>query len=80
MSNNHLKNFLHAENPIFHKISSIKTISKKTREMIKRFCQINEVSDDNENAISCDYDNIDKLNKLNINRRHDLFILHLNIS
>ena len=70
MSNNDLKNFLHAENPIFHKI----------REMMKCFCQINQVFDDNENAISCDYYNIDELNKLNINRHHDLFILHFNIS
>ena len=47
---------------------------------MKRFCQINQVFDDNENTISCDYYNTDKLNKLNINRHHHLFILHLNIS
>ena len=80
MSNNNLKNFLHAENPIFHKISSIKTMSKKPRGMMKRFCKINQVFDDNENATSCNYYNIDELNKLNINRHHSLFILHLNIS
>ena len=54
MSSNDLKSFLHAENSIFHKNSSIKTISKKTREMAKRFWQINHVFDHNENAISCD--------------------------
>ena len=75
-----LKNFLHAENPIFHKISSIKRMSKKTRGMMKCFCQINQVFDNNENAISYDYYNIDELNKLNINRHHNLFIPHLNIS
>ena len=80
MSNNNLKSLLYAENPIFHKNSSIKAVSKKTREMTKRFCQINQVFDNNENAISCDYYNLDLLNKLNINRYHDLFILHLNIS
>ena len=48
--------------------------------MMKRFCQINQVFDDNENTISCDYYSTDKLNKLNINRHHHLFILHLNIS
>ena len=48
--------------------------------MMKHFCQINQVFDDNENTISCDYYNTDKLNKLNINRHHHLFILHLNIS
>ena len=80
MSNNNVKNNLHAENPIFHKISSIKTTSKKTREIMNCFCQINQVFDDNENVISCDYYNIDELTKLNINGQHDLFILHLNIS
>ena len=80
VSNNDLKSFLHAENPILHKNSSITTMSKKTREMMKRFCQINQVFDDNENAIRCDYYNIVELNKLNINRNHNLFILYLNIS
>ena len=80
MSNNDLKSFLHAENPIFHKSSSVKAMSKKTREIIKRFCQINRVFHDNQNTISCDYYNIDELNKLSISRHHNLFILHLNIS
>ena len=53
---------------------------EKTREIMKRFCQMNQVFDDNENAINFDYYNIDELNKLNINRHHDLFILNLNIS
>ena len=55
-------------------------MSKKAREMMKRFCQINQVFDDNENAICYDYYNIVELNKLNINRNHKLFILYLNIS
>ena len=79
MSNDR-KSFLYAENPIFHKISFMKTMSKKTKEIMKWFCQINQVLGNNENAISCDYYNTDELNKLNINRHHDLFILHLNIS
>ena len=54
-------------------------MSKKTRYMMKRFCQINQAFDDNENAISCVYFNIDELNELNINR-YALSILHLNIS
>ena len=77
---NDRKSFLYAENPIFHKISFIKTMFKKTKEIMKWFCQINQVLGNNGNAISCDYYNIDELNKLNINRHHDLFILHLNIS
>ena len=51
-------------------------MSKKTREMMKHFYQINQVFDVNENAISCDYYNIDELRKLNISRHHDLHFLH----
>ena len=64
----------------FYKSSSIKRMCEKTREIMKRFCQMNQVFDDNENAINFDYYIIDELNKLNINRHHDLFILNLNIS
>ena len=80
MSNNDLKSFLHVENPIFYKNSSIKTMPKKTREMMKLFCQMNQVFDDNENEISFDYCSIDDPNKLNMNMHHNPFILHLNIS
>ena len=64
MSNTNLKNFLHAENPIFHNISSIKTMSKENRELMRGFCQINQVFGDNENAISCNYYNIDNSTNL----------------
>lgn len=47
--------------------------------MMKRFCQISQVFDDDKNAISCDCCNIDEINKLSINRHRVLFILHLNI-
>lgn len=51
----------------------------KGTEMMKRFCQISQVFDDDKNAISCDCCNIDEINKLSINRHRVLFILHLNI-
>ena len=76
MSNNDLKSFLHVENPIFYRNSSIKTMPKKTREMMKLFCQMNQVFDDNENEISFDYCSIDDPNKLNMNMHN---MLHLNI-
>ena len=47
---------------------------------MNNFCQMNQVFDNNENAISCYYYNIDELNKLNINRHNNLLILHLDIS
>ena len=66
MSNNHQKN-LHAAKPASSsKGTSIKTTSKKAREMMKRFCQINQFFEDNENVLSCDYCSIEELNKLNI--------------
>ena len=80
MSNNDLKNLLHATKPTSSsKNTSIKTISNKTREMMKCFCQINKFFDDNENVISWDYYNIEDLNKLKTDK-HGFCILHLTIS
>ena len=45
MSDNDLKSFLYAGKPIFYKNSSIKIMSRKTKEMMKRFCQRNQVFD-----------------------------------
>lgn len=80
MSNNDLKNLLHATKPTSSsKNTSIKTISNKTREMMKCFCQINKFFDDNENVISWDYYSIEDLNKLKTDK-HGFCILHLTIS
>ena len=63
MSNNDQKNLLHAAKPTSSsKGKSIKTISKKAREMMKRFCQINQFFEDNENVLICDYCSIEELN------------------
>lgn len=43
MLNNYLKRFFHTEKPILHTNSSIKTMHKNTRQMIKRFCRINYI-------------------------------------
>ena len=47
--------------------------------MMKRFRQINQFFDDNENVISCEYYSIEELSKLNTNK-HDLYKLHVNTS
>ena len=73
---NSQERFLHVENPMFHKNSSITTMSMKTREMKKRFCQINQVFDDNGKTISCHYYNFNKLSKLSMNRHHKLFTFY----
>lgn len=46
--------------------------------MIKRFSQINQIFDDYEDVISCDYYSIDEINKLNTDK-HELYKLHLYI-
>ena len=45
-----------------------------------RFKQINELLDPSENLTSCDYYNINDINKLRIINENDLSVIHLNIS
>ena len=47
MLNNELKSFLYtAKNTSFSKNVSIKTLSKQTREIMKCFCQIYQIFED----------------------------------
>ena len=46
--------------------------------MMKRFSQIDQIFDDYENVISCDYYSIDEINKFNTDK-HKLYKPHLNI-
>ena len=47
--------------------------------MMSHFKQVNQLFDQSENSISCDYYDIDDLNKIVINQS-DLTVIHLNIS
>ena len=56
MSKIDLRNLLRAAKPSsFSKSTSIKKISMKTREMMKPFCQINQIFEDKENVAICEY-------------------------
>ena len=46
---------------------------------MSRFMQVNQLFDQSENSISCDYYNVDNLNKIVINQS-DLAVMHVNIS
>ena len=52
---------------------------KESLRKMKRFCQINQIFDDNKIVIICNYSSNEDLNKLNTGK-HDLYILDLNIS
>ena len=47
--------------------------------MVSRFKKVNKLFDQSENSISCDYYDVDDLNKIVINQS-DLTAIHLNIS
>ena len=53
--------------------------SKEIKKMMSRFKQVNQLFDQSENSISCDYYDVDNLNKIVINQS-DIAVIHLNIS
>ena len=78
MNNKDLRNFLYSTNtPPPPKV--ITKSSEEIKSMMARFKQVNQLFDGNENSISCDYYDINELNKLSVNQK-DLKIIHLNIS
>ena len=56
-----------------------KKLNKQTRELMKKFSQISQLNDPNENTVSCDYYDLNNFNKV-IAIKQDLAVLHLNIS
>ena len=78
MSKIDLRNLRAAKATSFSKSTSIETISMKTREMMKPFCQINQIFEDKENVIICEY--YSNKHQQSYYRKYDLYILHLNIS
>ena len=57
---------------------SYKNRAKKYKKMMSRFKQVNQLFNQSENSIGCDYYDVDDLNKIVINQS-DL-VIHLNIS
>ena len=58
----------------------LKKMKKKTKEFLKKFCEMSQIFEQSENPFSCDCYHISVFNKLKINKQQDLSILHLNIS
>ena len=58
----------------------LRKINKKTKEFLKKFCKMNQIFDQSDNLISCDYYDIPEFKKKKIREQQDVSILHLNIS
>ena len=56
-----------------------KKLNKQTRKLIKKFSQISQLNASNENTVSCNYYDLNDFNNV-IVTKHDLAVLHLNIS
>ena len=63
-----------------HASPMVKKINKKTKEFLKKFCEMNQIFDQSDNLINCDYYDIPEFKKMKIREQQDLSILHLNIS
>ena len=75
-TNKDLKNLLSNSCP---KKSILKKVDQKTKIHIEKLKELNQVLDEKENNISCDYFEIDEFKKIKI-KQHESSLLHLNIS
>ena len=74
--NKDLKNLLSNS---FPKKSILKKVDQKTKIHLEKFKEPNQVLNETENNISCDYFEIDEFRKIKI-KQHNFSLLHLNIS
>ena len=56
-----------------------KKLNKQTRELMKKFSQISQLNDPNEDTVSSEYYELNDFNKVIVTKQ-DLAVLHLNIS
>ena len=63
-----------------HPKSIPRKMNKKTKEFLKKFCEMSQIFEQSENPLSCDYYDISDFKKLKINKQQDLSVRHLNIS
>ena len=63
----------------FPKKSILKKVDQKTKIHLEKFKELNQVLNETENNISCDYFEMDEFKKIKI-KQHDFLLLHLNIS
>ena len=76
LANKDLKNLLSNS---FPEKSILKNVDQKTKIHLEKFKELNQVLNETENNISCDYFDIDEFKKIKI-KHHDFSLLHLNIS
>ena len=76
LTNNALKNLLQNS---FPKTSILKKVDQKTKIHLGKFKELNQVLNETENNICCDYFEINEFKKIKI-KLHDFSLLHLNIS
>ena len=62
-----------------HPKSIPRKMNKKTKGLLKKFCEMSQIFEQSENPLSCDC-YISDSKKLKINKQQDLSVLHLNIS
>ena len=62
-----------------HSSSTVKKIDKKTKEFLKKFREIDQIFDQSDNLISCNYYDIPEIREMKMRKQQDLSILHLNI-
>ena len=62
-----------------HASPMVKKSTKKTKEFLKKFCEMNQMFDQSDNLISCDYYDIPEFKKMKIREQQDLSILHLKL-
>ena len=57
----------------------LQKLSKKIKKLMTRFKQVNQIFDQSEYSITCDYYDVDDFDKIVMNQ-NDLTVIHLNIS
>ena len=78
LSNKEFKDFLYSTTTL-QPSQILQKSSKEIKKMMSRFKQVNQLSDQSENSISCDYYDVDDFNKIVISQS-DLTVISLNIS
>ena len=58
----------------------MRQIKQKTKEFLKKFREMNQIFDQSDNLISCDYYGIAEFKKMKMREQQDLSIFCLNIS
>ena len=77
MRNKDLHNAIHVQST--PQILSINVPNKKPKGLMHKFQQLNNIFDQSENTISCDYYDLKDFQKIRI-KQQDFSLLHLNIS